>query len=621
MTPRDHVANEAELPRGTLPELFLEAVDRRPDGPALTGWDGEAWVSTTYREALERVRELSAGLRSLELGRGDKVALLSENRPEWALSDYACQCAGVVDVPVYPSLPADQIRYLLDDSGARVALVSTAEQLGKVLAVRDELPELREVVVFDPPGELPAGVRTLASVVEAGRGEAPDEAAFREEAMRAAPDDVATILYTSGTTGPPKGVMLTQDNLASNVRACERVLDVGRVEDSLCLLPLSHVFQRMVDFLFFANNVEIAYARSIETVAEDLKTIRPQVAVSVPRLYEKVYARVMGVTGPRALLVRWAKSVGLRCSERELRGERPGLLLRLQRALADRLVFRKLRDAIGGRIEFFVSGGAALSADINRFFHAAGITILEGYGLTETSPVTNVNTFEDFRIGTVGKPVPGTEERIGDDGELLVRGPQVMKGYYGLPSETDEALEDDGWFHTGDIAEIDDDGFVSITDRKKDIFVTSGGKNIAPQPIENDLKRNAFVAQAVMVGDGRKFASVLIVPDFEALREWAAERGVAASSKEELLAAPEVQEHMMEQVTHELRELAGYQTPKKVGLIPEELTIEGGALTPTQKVKRRVVEERYADLIERFYRSGFDENVFVPGNEEVRNER
>jgi long-chain acyl-CoA synthetase len=433
----------------------------------------------------------------------------------------------------------------------------------------------------------------------AGGSEANEEA-FRAGARQSKPDDVATILYTSGTTGDPKGVMLTHNNLYSNVQSCLRVLGATPDDVTLSFLPLCHVLQRMVDYLLLSSGCVIAYPRSLQTVAEDLKIVRPTVQVAVPRVYEKVYNKVMEADGVKGRLVHWAREVGEAWSAETLAGEEPSGVMKLVYRVADALVFKKIRAAVGGRVRYFVSGGGPLSPDINRFFYSAGLTILEGYGLTETSPVTNVNTQKNFRIGTVGLPVPGTEIRIAEDGEILVRGPQVMKGYLGRPEATAEAITEDGWFHTGDIGEMED-GFLRITDRKKDILVTAGGKNIAPQPIENLLKKNVFIDQAVMVGDGRRFASMLIVPAFPNVVTWAQAQGIATTDRVELCAHPEVQKMIHDVVMKELEDLARFELPKKLALLPTEFTVESGALTPTQKVKRRVVEQRYGALIESFY--------------------
>ena len=602
-------------PRGSLPapgsgtvvDLFLEATGRFASRPAFRSRGETEWSDVSYGEVAEEVARLAAALRRTGLGLGDRAVILSENRVEWALADYACLSAGVVDVPVYPSLTAPQIRYILNDSGARLAFVSDAAQLGKLEEIREECPALESVVVFDPPGSVPQGTVSWSGFMQAGADAGESSERFREEAERAGPEDVATILYTSGTTGDPKGVMLTHGNLHSNILVAAGVLPVDETDSTLSFLPLSHVFQRMADYLFFHVGCPVAYARSIQLVTEDLKEIRPTLAVSVPRLYEKVYASVRSAGGLQGRIVEWSVRAGLRWADARLAGREPDLATRLRHRVADRVLFRKIRSAVGGRLKFFVSGGAPLSPEINRFFFGAGLTILEGYGLTETSPVLNVNSMRDFprnfRVGTVGRPVPGTEERIAEDGEILVRGPQVMKGYYNLPDRTAEAIDPDGWFHTGDIGEIDADGFLKITDRKKDIIVTAGGKNIAPQPIENVLRKNRFVDQPVLIGDLRKFIVLLVAPDFEALEAWARGEGaVAAADRRALLEVPRVQEFLCDQVFGELGDLSRVELPKKLLLLDRGFTIEDGSLTPTQKVKRRVVEARYAGQIDALYR-------------------
>ena len=585
----------------TLAGLFLEAVDRFGDATALRApGPGLDWSRISYREVLRITRAAAGGLRALGVERGAAAAILSANRPEWAIADYACLCAGVRDVPVYPSLTAPQIAYILRDSGARAVFAEDEAQLAKLMEIRDECPEVRRIIVFDPPAELPEGVIAWSEFLRLD----PDglsEREFREEALAAGPESVATILYTSGTTGDPKGVLLTHGNIGSNVRVCRTLLPITDSDTTLNFLPLSHIFQRMVDYLFFNVGATIAYARDMTTVAEDLRIIRPTVAVSVPRLYERVYNKVTGATGIKKLLVGWAMSVGLAHADAVLKGRTPGWWTRVRASLADKLVFGKLRAGVGGRLRFFVSGGAPLSPDINKFFFAAGLRILEGYGLTETSPVTNVNTFENFRIGTVGKAVPDTEIRIAADGEIRIRGPQVMKGYFNQPEATAEVIDEEGWFSTGDIGEIDEDGFLRITDRKKDIIVTAGGKNIAPQPIENRLKLDPYIAEAVMVGDRRPFPSVLVVPDLEQLGEWARASEIDAGDPAALLGDARCQEFLGGRVREALGALASFETPKKIAFLRAEFTIEDGTLTPTQKVRRRNVEERYHELIESLY--------------------
>jgi long-chain acyl-CoA synthetase len=609
-------ANSEEIPPGTLTQLFFEVIDSSGADVALRYFpgEGEELLDITYDEVLEQVRACADGLRSVGIGPEDRVAILAENRPEWAIADYACLCRRVQDVPIHSTLTAEQISYILDDCGASLVFAADGEQMDKVFEASESLSRDVSIVVFDPPEEVPEGVVTWAEHLDRGRAfdSRRSQAEFRDHALTARPEDVATVLYTSGTTGNPKGVMLTHDNLFSNVYAVRSIMPAQPGDTTLSFLPLSHVFQRMVDYLHFWSCITIVYAHSVYTVGEDIKIVRPSIVCAVPRLYEKVYSAVMGATGFKKKLIDWAVAVGAEWVERRESGRGPSVGLRLRHALAERLVFSKVKAAVGGRLRYFVSGSAPLSPTINAFFYGMGITILEGYGLTETSPVTNVNTFEDFRIGTVGKPMPSTEIKIEEDGEILVRGRQVMKGYLNLPEATAEAIDAEGWFRTGDIGEIDDDGFLRITDRKKDLLKTSGGKYVAPQQIENILKTHRLIEQAVVIGDGRKFCSVILVPDFVALKGWAEGIGLKVSDPDELIARREVQEMFESELSSQLRGLARYEIPKKIGLISQEFSIEAGTLTPTQKVKRRVVAERYSEMIETFYdEASVDQTVFV----------
>ncbi|MGD8280079.1 MAG: long-chain fatty acid--CoA ligase [Gemmatimonadota bacterium] len=604
MSQHTRASNDTPVPKSTLVDLFFEAMDRHRGRVALQRVASDMSVSDVrYEDVLSVVKQFVAALEGRGIVRGERVAILSENRPEWAMADYGCLCAGVLDVPVYATLKPHQVAYILENSGARLVFVSTAEQMEKALAAVDQVGRPVDVVIFDQPTVLPRGVISWQAFLDSGRTRARSwsDEDFREAASRAGPDDVATLIYTSGTTGEPKGVMLTHNNLASNVRAADMVFDITSTDSTVSFLPLSHVLQRMVDYLFFWVGCRIAYPRSIKTLVDDLKVIRPTVVVSVPRIYEKVYNGVMDAHGLKKALVDWAVGVADRAADLMLDGRRPGGWLGLQYRLADKLVFSKVKRAVGGRIRFFVSGGGPLAPELNRFFYSVGLTILEGYGLTETSPVTNVNTLEHFRIGTVGKPIPGTEIRIADDGEILVRGPQVMKGYYDNPDATAEVIDGDGWLATGDIGELDDEGYLSITDRKKDIIVTAGGKNVAPQPIENRLKTNPLVEQAIMIGDRRRYCVMLLVPAFGPLESWAGGQGIRWSTRKELLADPRVVAHVEEQARGMLDDLASYEMPKKFALLPEELTEENGFLTPSLKVKRRVVNERFDDLIDDLY--------------------
>jgi len=603
MGTRDYLANKTEVPTGTLTGLFFDVVNRFGDEPAYRSIKDGALVDISYREAYSLAMSVAGGLHAMGIAPGDRVALLSENRAEWSQTDWGALLAAVPDVPIYSTLTAPQVGYILRDSGARVVFASTDEQLEKALAAKKACPQEIQVVVFDPVPNLPEGVLSWEAFLRLGDTTLKEvgEEQFRARAEAVQPEDVATILYTSGTTGEPKGVVLTHNNLYSNLRACLAVIPVYPTDVTLSFLPLSHVLQRTADYFFFSEGCTVAYARSLKTVAEDLATVRPTKVVSVPRVYEKIYKKIVDQTGVKGRLVRWAREVGEAWADEKLAGREPTMPLRAVYGLAHRLVFSKIHKSVGGRLEFFISGGAPLAAEINKFFYSAGILILEGYGLTETSPVLTANTPDDFQVGTVGPPVPGTEIRIAEDGEILVRGPQVMKGYFNRPEDTAAVLSPDGWLATGDIGEIDERGHLRITDRKKDILVTAGGKNIPPQPIERLLSKSPFVEQAVLLGEGRNFTALLVAPAFERLEAWARSVGIAFEDRRDLLRSRRVQERMGHEVFKWFEDLAVFEKPKKIGLILEEFTIEAGILTPSQKVKRRAVYERYGALIERLY--------------------
>ena len=595
------------MTKGTLVRLFFDAVDRHDALPAAYRHKvAGRWVALTHREVEERVRAVSLGLRELGVRPGDRVAILSENRPEWAIADYACLCARAADVPIYPTLPARQVEYILRDSGAVVAFCSTVAQLAKVLEIRAALPALRHVVVFDTAAAR-GGVMPFAELDALGRGATGVRPTFRAEALAVEPDQLATLIYTSGTTGDPKGAMLSHNNLWSNVQCSLQVIPVGSGDECLSMLPLSHVFERMVDYTMFQAGVVINYAESFELVRQNLQEVRPTVVLSVPRFYEKVYAAVLdnalaGGGAKRRIFV-WAKRAGEEWATFRLAGLKVPFAVQAKRALADRLVFSKLRARTGGRLNLLVSGGAPLSPEIARFFFSAGLPVVEGYGLTETSPVLTINPRERIKIGTVGRAIPEVSLKIAPDGEILARGPGIMLGYYNNPEATREAIDRDGWFSTGDIGELDADGYLRITDRKKDLIVTAGGKNIAPQPIENLVKNSKFVANAVMLGDKRKFSIMLVVPNFEQLEQWARERRLAFGSRSELIALPDVRARVEREVMAELRDLAKFEMPKRVLLLEHDFTIESGELTPTLKVKRRVVATHYKDLVDKVYRA------------------
>ena len=591
---------------GTLNRLFFDAIQKYDKPDALQSKTGGQWQPISHRMLAERVRRVALGLQSLGLGRGDRVGILSENRPEWAIADYACLTGGYTDVPLYPNLPPEQIAYILRDSGATAIFVSTAEQAEKIQRVRSECPAVRHVIGFGAAPD-PGVDHTLAEVEAKGAAaETPDSmAAYRRTADAVRPDDLATIIYTSGTTGEPKGVMLTHDNIYSNVMASAAMIPFAGADTCLSFLPLSHIFERMAGhYLMLHTGTSIAYAESIDTVPINMQEIRPTLVLSVPRLYEKMYARVLENAvaggGVKKRIFFWARHVADRWADQKLAGREPGGLLALQYRLAQKLVFSKLKARTGARLRYFVSGGAPLAPEINKFFFAAGLVIMEGYGLTETSPVISVNTPKDFRIGTVGKPIPGVEVMIAPDGEICTRGPHVMKGYYNKPQATAEVIDADRWFHTGDIGTLED-GFLRITDRKKDIIVTAGGKNIAPQPIENKVKTNKYVSQAVMIGDKRKYPVMLVVPNWENLEKWARQRNILWTDRAQLLQMPTIKAKMDKEVSEELSGLARFEMPKRIALLEHDFSVERGELTPTLKVKRRVIDKTYKGVIDSLY--------------------
>lgn len=592
-------------PPATLNEIFFGAEARYSRRPAVMRrkLDGR-WRDITFDTLLARVHRVYAGLKELGLQAGDRMAILSENRPEWAIADYACLAARLADVPIYPTLTPAQTAYILRDAGAKGIFVSSADHLRKILEIRHELPDLRHIVLFDGASDRP-DVLTLAALEARGSAARARHADWRAEALSVAPDDLATLIYTSGTTGEPKGVMLSHGNITSNVVASLQVLPVGDGDEFLSFLPLCHIFERMVGhYTMLQAGAIISYATSFDTVVSELPEVRPTVVASVPRLYEKIYSRVVETAIRRGGLTRaifeWARATGEKRLDYLLahRGVPPGLAL--ANRIADVLVFVKLRKRLGGRVRLLLSGGAPLNSGICRFFNAAGLPLLEGYGLTETSPVISFNTVTMLKPGTVGQAIPGVHVMIAPDGEILTRGPNVMKGYYHKPDATSEAIDRDGWFHTGDIGEIDNDGCLRITDRKKDLIKTSGGKYVAPQPIEGMLKLNKFFANAVMLGDKRKFPIMLLVPNFKAVSEWLARDGRQPSSQD-LAVAPEVRDKLEREARKSLRDLAQFETPKKFLLLPHDFTVESGELTPTLKVKRKVVEEHYRDEIEALY--------------------
>ncbi len=597
-------AETTAIPEVTIGECFAARAERYGDRTWLRVKREGRYQDLSWRAAAERVRHFTLGLMELGLQNAEHVALLSENRPEWPLADLAIQTAGGCNVPIYPTNTPAQTEYILRDSGAVIAIASTAAQVAKYLEVRPSCDALRHVIVMDDAGKTD-GVLTMSEVEATGAAVAEGDRVLAERLAQVDPHQLASIIYTSGTTGDPKGVMLTHENFLSNARAACIVIPAGDRDVCLSFLPLSHSFERMAGYyLPMVIGATIAYAESVDTLRENMVEVQPTLMASVPRVYEKFYAAVMeqvaGAPPLRQNIFHWALAAGKRGSALRIEGKQPRGLLALQLAVADRLVFRTIRKGTGGRLRYFVSGGAPLAREINEFFHALGITILEGYGLTETAPVLTTNTPNAFRFGTVGQPVPGVDLKIAEDGEILARGPNIMQGYYNQSEATAEVLRD-GWFYTGDIGEIDDDGYLKITDRKKDIIVTAGGKNLAPQNIENLFITDAFIAQVMVHGDRRKFPSALIVPDFSRLQTWATEHGLAGKSPEDLVGAPTVQQLFEERVDSLNATLAQYEKIKKFALLPAEFTLESGELTPSLKMKRKVITEKYLTLLDALY--------------------
>ncbi len=579
----------------TLLEIFARWRTSSP-APVLIDARGGCDVRIAAAEVTRRVAGLAQGLSRLGVRKGDRVALLCGDRPEWHIADFAILHLGAVGVPLYPTLLGSQVRAILADSGAVAAVAENAEHLAKLTEARAVCPDLRNLLLLD--GDAPAGVHTVAScTADLSQREAEEFLGSASGGVR--PEDLATLIYTSGTTGEPKGVMLTHDNLVFDAYYSASVMPWPGGETALAFLPLSHVLERLVDYTYFMNGLNVAYCGILET-AEAMRRVRPQLFTAVPRFYEKVYERVMHEVSQAPRLKQALFRSALRVGVESARTGRRGLRARL----FDLLVFAKVRAALGGRVRFTISGGAPLPVFIGEFFHALGIKVLEGYGLTETSPVITVNQFHRWKLGSVGPPIPGVELRIATDGEVFTRGRHVMKGYWNKSEDTAAMLDADGWLATGDIGELDEDGFLRITDRKRDILVTAGGKNVAPQPIEGQLASSALVENAVLFGDRKPYVVALIVPAFEALETWATARGLTISDRTALLARPEVVAAYQEVVDGVNAGLARFETVKKFRLVAEPFTIADGHLTPTLKVKRRVIAERYATLLGEMYEEG-----------------
>ncbi len=587
-------------PLTTLNELFNRVSTAA--NPRAMLWQDEfgQWQPISSDQIYQRVRALAKAFQAWGVQKGDRIALVSENRWEWAITDFATLAVGAVDVPIYPTLTGEQVAALMRDASCRMAVVSTRQQFEKLNAVRGQT-DLERILLMDA-GEPPEGAASFSEVL-AGADERIgwQDAAFDRLVQSVAPDDLATLIYTSGTTGEPKGVALTHGNIASNQTFATAEFGFGPRDACISFLPLSHITARALDYAMFFYGAQVAYCSHFDKLPEAMRQVRPTVFVGVPRVYEKIRQAVeqkSSVSPIKKRVLRWAVQTGFRHRDAVYDGQRPQSMAW---KMADKLVYSKVAEAFGGRVTTFISGGAPLGIDTAQWFASVGIPLYEGYGLTETSPVIAVNSPVRHRMGSVGRPLPNVSCKLAEDGELLVRGPSIFQGYWQKPEANTECFDAEGWFCTGDIAHIDADGFLYITDRKKELLKTSGGKLVAPQPIENKLKTNVFVAQVALVGDRHKFISALIAPNFAALEEWARHRGVEAQSREDLVADTRVVAHYGELVREVNAGLANFETIKRFRIVAEEWTLENGHLTPSMKLKRREIATRYAELIAALY--------------------
>ena len=588
---------------GTLPSRFLNAVDNLPNSRAqMVRRDGR-WEAISSQKFLRRVAGLSTALVELGVKPGDRVGLFCANRPEWHTADFAINGSGAVTVPVYFNESPDRMTYILKHCGAKVVVAVGAPQLKKLLAARANLPELEQIVVADGGADIPSECLRYETLI-AGAS-AADISSYRMRASQVLPGQLASLIYTSGTTGEPKGVMLTHTNFCSNVHDVGHDFQLNPAEDvALSFLPLAHIYGRTLDYIYIFQGAALAYVESIDAVAQALLEVRPTITAAVPRFFEKIYARLVEQgsknTGAKRMLFDWAMNVAQRATPWRATGAPASLALKAQWKLADALVYKKIRLRMGGRLRIVSSGGAPLSKDLAEFFWTVGISIYQGYGLTETSPIVSSN-YPVNRMGSSGKPIANVQVRAAEDGEILVKGPGVMQGYYKNPEATREVLSEDGWFRTGDIGCVDKDNYLFITDRKKDLIKTAAGKFVAPQPIENALKTSPYILNAMVVGDKRKFIVALIVPNPATVAAKAADQGIKFASNTELAAHPWVHALIESEVKRLTIHLAQYETIKRFALLPEDFTFDNGSLTFTLKLKRRVVEQQYAAIIESLY--------------------
>ncbi|RKY54738.1 MAG: long-chain fatty acid--CoA ligase [Candidatus Neomarinimicrobiota bacterium] len=587
----------------TIPELFFENVDRFSERVALMSKRGGVWEKKSYRKVGNIVRKLSLMLNAWGVRKGDHVAIISENREEWVITDMAIISIGAVNVPIYPTLSEEQIRFILEDAKPRILFLSGEELYGKIEKIGYRFEEVVAFEQFQTDGV----VFFQDLIKDADRINEDSLATFTSLMKEVSPDDLVCINYTSGTTGKPKGVMLTHRNFVFDILNSTKIVKIVPEDRFLSFLPLSHVLERMGGYYTpLLCGASIAFAESLEKIVENMKEVSPTILVSVPRLFEKIYSGVLtnieSASRLKKKIFHWSVRAGKLRIKKEVGGAKLNALERFKLSVADKLVFSKLREFTGGKLERFISGGAPLSKEIAEFFWAAGMKIYEGYGLTETAPVLTLNGPGRVRLGSVGKAIPGTEIKIARDGEILVKGGQVMKGYYKNEEATREVIDGEGFFHTGDIGYLDEEGFLFITDRKKNIIVTAGGKNVAPQPVEDAIKQSPYIAEAILVGDGRKFISALIVLDRENIRGWALENGVEMEPYERFVRDERLVEFISKEIERRTERFSNFERVKKFRILPRDLTMEENELTPSLKVRRRVVLEHFADVVDEMYR-------------------
>ncbi len=594
---------------GTLPSRFLSAIDSHPNPRAQMFRHADStWESIASAELLRRIAGLSMALVELGVKPGDRVGLFAANRPEWHTADFAINGSGGITVPIYFNESPDRMTYILQHSGARVIVVAGADQLQKLLPCRAQLPELEHVIVADAGADVPTECLRYETLIASAGG--AEIAAYRMRAAQVLPGQLCTIIYTSGTTGEPKGVMLTHNNMSSNVTDSCATFDFKPATDvALSFLPLAHVYGRMLAYIYLFNGVSVAYVEAVDLVPQALLEIRPSVIAAVPRFFEKIYAKLMEqgskATGIKRTLFDWAIDVARRAAPWRTGAKGASPFLKAQWALADQLVYKKVRAGTGGKLRMVFSGGAPLSKELAEFFWSVGIPIYQGYGLTETSPILTSN-YPQNRSGSSGRPIPNVLIRIAEDGEILAKGPCVMQGYYKGPDATREVIDEEGWFHTGDIGYLDADNYLFITDRKKDLIKTAGGKFVAPQPIENALKTSPYILNAMIVGDQRRFVVALIVPNAATVSARLQDQGIRLASHEEMAAHPAVRSLIEGEVKRLTAHLAQWETIKRFALLPEDFTFDNGSLTFTLKLKRRAVEQDYREIIDKLYADSYE---------------